>query len=128
MKVFKFGGASVKDSKGVKNVALILQSYARQEVIIVISAMGKTTNALERVLNDLHAGRDHQPALLVVEEYHAAIMQDLFPQNHAVWKHINNLWSVADDQLQKNQGADQLYDQVVSLGEIASTLIVYHYL
>lgn len=113
MKVFKFGGASVKDSKGVKNVALILQSYTRQEVIIVISAMGKTTNALERVLNDLQAGRDHQPALQVVKEYHAAIMQELFPQDHAVWKQINNLWSEAEDKLRKNGGTDQLRSKSV---------------
>ena len=50
MQVFKFGGASVKDSKGVKNVALILQKFASQDLVVVISAMGKTTNGLERVL------------------------------------------------------------------------------
>ena len=128
MKVFKFGGASVKDSKGVRNVAIILQSYAMERVLVVISAMGKTTNALERVLNLFQAGQDHQPALHIVKEYHASIMQDLFTDNHEVWGLVNSLWTEAEKQLQKESNPDLVYDQVVSLGEIASTLIVHHFL
>jgi aspartate kinase len=129
MKVFKFGGASVKDSAGVKNVALILQNYTHEKVTVVISAMGKTTNALERVLNLYHSRTDHRPELILLKEYHAAIMRDLFPTGHAVWSTIENLWAQAEQQLDKQDGdADRLYDQVVSFGEIISTQIVFHYL
>ena len=128
MKVFKFGGASVKDSKGVRNVAVILQTYAFEQVVVVISAMGKTTNALEEVLNQFHAGKDYKPALLIVKEYHATIMHDLFPKEHQAWKRIDEVWAKIEEELKKKHQPDQLYDQVVSLGEIASTLIVFEFL
>jgi aspartate kinase len=124
MKVFKFGGASVKDSKGVRNVAAILQNYPSQKVVVVISAMGKTTNALEEVLNHIHAGKDYKPALQVVKEYHATIIDELFSKGHAIRKTIDATWVEAEQQLAKHTSQDLLYDQLVSLGEIASTLIV----
>ena len=68
MQVFKFGGASVKDSKGVKNVALILQKFANQDLVVVISAMGKTTNALERVLTAFQNHSDYLHELSLLKE------------------------------------------------------------
>lgn len=127
MKVFKFGGASVKDSAGVKNVAAILQSCARQQLVIVISAMGKTTNALERILNLYRAGHDYKPELLLLKEYHETIVNGLFPQHHPVRGIINSAWADVEKQLQPKE-EDLVYDQVVSLGEIVSTQIVAHYL
>ena len=128
MKVFKFGGASVKDSSGVKNVAIILQKYIQQEVLVVISAMGKTTNALEKVLNLFHAQGDYHSELTTLKQYHSRIMQDLFDRGHVVWKVIDEIWERAETQLTLHTDRDRLYDQVVSFGEIASTLIVFHYL
>jgi aspartate kinase len=129
MKVFKFGGASVKDARGVKNVALILQSFASDNLVVVVSAMGKTTNALERVLNLHHSRQPIQPELSALIEYHAAIMRDLFPEGHEVFNAIQNVWKDLDNKLKKDDGdADLLYDQIVSLGEIISSLIVSHYL
>jgi aspartate kinase len=128
MKVFKFGGASVKDSRGVRNVAAILQTYASEKVVVVISAMGKTTNALEEVLYQFHAGKDYKPALKVVKEFHAIIINELFTHDHSIRKTLDDLWNHAEAQLPRHTHQDLLYDQVVSLGEIASTLIVNHYL
>jgi aspartate kinase len=129
MKVFKFGGASVKDSKGVKNVALILQSYSRGNLIVVVSAMGKTTNALERIVNLYQTHQDHKPEFKLLKEYHTGIMRDLFPEGHPVWGVVDGTWHELAQQLHENHSsADQLYDQVVSFGEIVSTQIVYHYL
>jgi aspartate kinase len=129
MKVFKFGGASVKDSRGVRNVALILQNFASDNLVVVISAMGKTTNALERVLNLHAANQSYHPELNQLKEYHAGIMRELFPASHKVWSLLNDVWNDAETQLKKNySNPDQLYDQVVSVGEIISTLIVSHYL
>ena len=128
MKVFKFGGASVKDSRGVRNVAAILQNYTSEKLVVVISAMGKTTNALEEVLNHFHAGKDIKPALLVVKEYHATIINALFPADHPIRTTIDEIWQKAERLVTKKLHPDALYDQVVSLGEIASTQIVHAHL
>jgi aspartate kinase len=127
MKVFKFGGASVKDAAGIKNVATILQSCAREHLIIVISAMGKTTDALERLLTLYRSGQNYLPELIPLKEYHAMIMDGLFRETHPVKTMINTLWNDLEKQL-KTSDEDQLYDQVVSFGEIVSTQIMAHYL
>lgn len=129
MQVFKFGGASVKDSKGVKNVALILQKSASQDLVVVISAMGKTTNALERVLSVYQNHGDYLHELSLLKEYHAEIIRDLFPSEHVIWRAIDNEWRVTERKLKEHYDEpDQRYDQVVSQGEVISTLIVAHYL
>lgn len=129
MKVFKFGGASVKDSKGVKNVALILQSHNRGNLIVVVSAMGQTTNALERIVNLYLAHQDHQPEFNLLKEYHTGIMRDLFSEGHPAWNVVAATWQALVQQLHRNySSADQLYDQVVCFGEIVSTQILFHYL
>jgi aspartate kinase len=129
MQVFKFGGASVKDSKGVKNVALILQKFARQHLVVVISAMGKTTNALERVLSLFQTHGDYLHELSLLKQYHSDIMHELFPSDHAVWNVVNAEWKAVERSLKGSYDeADQRYDQVVGYGEIISTLIVENYL
>src|SRR5689334_17498339 len=78
MKVFKFGGASVKDAEGVKNVGNILKMYPNDKLVVVVSAMGKITNALEtlvRAKDETEAGK----ALAEIKKFHTNILQDLFP-------------------------------------------------
>jgi aspartate kinase len=128
MKVFKFGGASVKDPKGVKNVATILQLYPGKPLVIVISAMGKTTNALEKILSLHQQAADYIPEFEKLREYHFAIMRELFNDIHPVWNDVNQIFKNLEVQLKKNYAPDQAYDQVVSLGEILSTVIVHRYL
>ena len=128
MKVFKFGGASVKDSKGVKNVAAILQSYPQESIVVVVSAMGKTTNALEKILSLYRSGGDYTAELENLKNYHHTIMKELFNTLHPIWKDIDEVFATLDLQLKKERPADQAYDQVVSIGEILSTIIVHHYL
>jgi aspartate kinase len=128
MKVFKFGGASVKDPNGVRNVAAILQSYPRQPLLIVISAMGKTTNAIEKILSRHHAGSPYHEELSQLKEYHYAIMRDLFPESHQVWKDVDQVFKGMESLMKKKYTPDQMYDQVVSQGEIISTIIVHRHL
>ena len=128
MKVFKFGGASVKDTKGVKNVAFILQSFTHIPTVVVVSAMGKTTNALERILNLFRDGADHMPELSTLKHFHASIMDELFPPAHPVFASIEQLFKELELSLQKDRNYDEVYDQVVSIGELMSTVIVHHYL
>lgn len=128
MKVFKFGGASVKDAPGVENVALILQSHTVGPVIVVVSAMGKTTNALERILNNFRNNTDHNAELSALKHFHASIMEKLFPKDHPVFARVEDRFHQLESQLRKDSKYDEVYDQVVSVGELISTVIVHEYL
>lgn len=128
MKVFKFGGASVKDADGVRNVAKILQSQSRQKLVVVISAMGKTTNLLEKILNSYLKNTSHTEELDALKSYHFNIMHNLFPPGHPVWNSVETTLKAIENALQTPGNYDQVYDQVVSQGEVLSTQIVSHYL
>ena len=128
MKVFKFGGASVKDVRGVENVALILQSVTHDSLVIVISAMGKTTNALERILSQYRHQADHTAELTSLKHFHAAITADLFQPDHPVFGMVENLFLEMESRLKLDGSYDEVYDQVVCYGELISTVIVHQYL
>ncbi|MFN8277594.1 MAG: aspartate kinase [Chitinophagales bacterium] len=128
MQVYKFGGASVKNEAAVRNVAEILKHYPRKKVVVV-SAMGKTTNALEAVVNAYVAGNEWQLPFKQVEEQHQTIAQQLLPNASATMARINQ-WCLSVEQflLQNTSTHYQfIYDQVVSLGEFLSTTIVSDY-
>lgn len=128
MRVYKFGGASVKDAAGVRNleriVRLAINDNETDGLMVVVSAMGKTTNALERVVEFLDAGKEEQALQQWVDiiDYHVAIMKEL------------GLTPGTDIRLQgeipfdPTLSHDENYDQVVSLGEIMSTQIIAVYL
>jgi aspartate kinase len=131
MKVFKFGGASVKDADAVKNVAVIMQQYAGEKVIVVVSAMGKTTNALERVV-DAHCKNTGEAVAILseVKNYHQEIIEQLFTdKNHPVFQRVNNFFVEIDWVLEDAPRAyDFTYDQIVSFGELISSAIVHAWL
>ncbi|MFK7785062.1 MAG: aspartate kinase [Crocinitomicaceae bacterium] len=132
MNVFKFGGASVKDASAVKNVLNILQLYKGKKLGIVISAMGKTTNAMESVVEALWKRDEANFIQLVAERraFHLNIMNELFTSSeNAIYQEINSQF---DELLQKfndpiPDNYDFEYDQIVSLGEVISTKIVTAY-
>ena len=125
MKVYKFGGASVKDANGVRNVERIIRMNNTEEgLMVVVSAMGKTTNALERVVEFLDAGKE-EAALnqwIDVIDFHVAIMKELGLQPGTDIRLQGEI--PYDPQLP----FDENYDQVVSMGELLSTQIVAVYL
>ncbi|HLP72270.1 MAG TPA: aspartate kinase [Bacteroidales bacterium] len=129
MKVYKFGGASVKDAAGIINLSGIL-SLEKGDLIVVVSAFGKTTNALEKVHSQWYSGTDYSSALEEVFNYHNAIMKDLFTGCNPVRNEIDASFSGLRDYLsqEEKEGFDFSYDQVVSHGEIWSTIIVGGYL
>src|SRR5688500_15742784 len=119
MKVFKFGGASVKDADSVRNVAEILRNYDDEKVVIVISAMGKTTNALENVLNLYWDKKDFRPKLNEVKQYHSEIMNALFADKDLnVFIEIEAFFKEVTYVLENNSSNnyDYLYDQVIGFG------------
>lgn len=128
MNVFKFGGASVKDLRGVRNVAIILQSVAPTPLVVVVSAMGKTTNALEKILHQFRHHADHIADLNALKHFHASILAGLFEAGHPVFKMVDKLFNELQSQLKTGGNYDEVYDQVVSFGELISTVIVHQYL
>lgn len=131
MRVFKFGGASVKDANAVKNVAKVLQHENATGTLIVISAMGKMTNAFEKVVHAyMNKSNDLIDALETVSNFHFGIIRDLFPDAHAVVNEVQIVFDTLNKFLEENQSRDFdfVYDQVVSYGEILSTKIVSAYL
>lgn len=128
--VYKFGGASVKDAEGVKNVASII-SGSSANLLVVISAMGKTTNALEELTRAFFNGAENVEELLdSVKRYHFTILNELFEDDsHPVFDEVSNAfveihWILEDAPFD----FDYTYDQIVSVGELISTRIVSHYL
>lgn len=133
MKIFKFGGASVKNAQGVKNVAQIIQSHSDNNLLVVISAMGKTTNALEQVIHHCyHNTGEANIALQTVFEYHDAILKDLFAEDDLVGvSDIRNLYLELEcfvDNPNLQEDYDFLYDQIIGYGELMATKIVSNYL
>ncbi|MBL7886485.1 MAG: aspartate kinase [Flavobacterium sp.] len=131
MRIFKFGGASVKDAEGVKNVFDVLQKVGYEDVLIVISAMGKTTNALEVVIkNYFEKSNEFHASLQEVRKYHNQILLDLFDdEDHDVFFTVNSHFADLEYFLRSNKSPNYnfVYDQVISFGEIVSTTIVSYY-
>ena len=131
MRVFKFGGASVKDADGVKNVYSVLEQVGHEDVLLVISAMGKTTNALEAVIkNYVDKSAELQASVQEVKKYHIQILLDLFEDDsHEAFAAVNRIFADLEAFLRNNKSPNYnfVYDQIVSLGEVISTTIVSHY-
>lgn len=132
MRVFKFGGASVKEADGVKNLVSVLQTVGSNNTLIVVSAMGKTTNALEFVIkNYFHDKPALQSSIQDVKKYHNNILLDLFDdETHNVYKQINTFFEELNGFLQSNKSLDHnfVYDQIIGYGELISTTIISNYL
>ena len=129
--VYKFGGASVKDAQGVRNLGDILKKYAPENLLVVVSAMGKTTNALEELNEAYMAGESRTTALFeAIKTYHWSIVTDLFPDTtHPIYDDLANTFVEIDWILEEtpHPDADFNYDQLVSIGEVLSTKIVAHF-
>lgn len=126
--VFKFGGASVRNAEAIRNVAAIVAPYRDKRLLVVVSAMGKTTNALERVVSRLVSHSDARVEIDELKTYHAGVIQELFSKNHPIRNEIDRLLDGLTELAKADYMPDQLYDQVVSQGELISTRIVAAYL
>jgi len=132
MRVFKFGGASVKDGTGVKNLVKVLKETGHSDTFLVLSAMGKSTNAMEKVVNAYFDDKTAlSAALQEVTAYHTTILSELFAnQSHPVYNSVQQLFEEVKGFLAWNKSPKYnfVYDQVVSYGELVSTTIVSAYL
>ena len=130
MKIFKFGGASVKDADSVKNVLRVLSIQGFERCLIVVSAIGKTTNALERVVEFYFNKSDYQQEIAKIKEEHIQIAKGLFDENHHVFGEIKLFFDDIESFLRRNKSPNYnfVYDQVVTCGEMISSKILSVYL
>lgn len=133
MQVFKFGGASVKDAEAVKNLAVVLKQVQKDsQLCVVISAMGKTTNALEELTNAFFYNAGNPNLILEgIKKFHFDICNQLFlSTTHPIYQDLENTfvelhWSIEDE---PTHPYDFEYDQIISIGEVLSAKIVSAYL
>jgi len=131
MQVFKFGGASVKNSESIKNLKSIIEQFD-DKIVIVVSAMGKMTNLFENLLDYyFNKNQEFENSLQKIKDYHYNIAKELFTDsNHEVFNHLNNIFESIESILSNEPSLNYNfeYDKLVSFGEILSTLIVSNYL
>ena len=131
MKVFKFGGASIKDASSIKNILEIISNYSNDNLLIVVSAMGKTTNALEKVVENYFKNKSElKSSILEVLNFHIDICNELFPKNHLIFSDINSIFQKINTFINSNKSPSYsfVYDQLVSNGELISSKIIYNYM
>lgn len=130
MRVYKFGGASVKDADGVKNLAAILRADDPKSLVLVVSAMGKMTNAFEELVGQVMARKDPMPSLNAIQLFHQNILTDLGLEASATQQSVAELFVQLEGKLDSTavENYDFLYDQLVCYGELLSTTIVSGYL
>lgn len=132
MQVFKFGGASVKSPEGIKNVAEIIQNHGKDQILIVVSAIGKTTNRLEELTRAYVDGdEDCHVIFEEIKAYHFEVLNTLFEDHrNPVFNEVANTFVEVEWLLEEeaSDSADYLYDQIVSIGELVSSKILAAYL
>jgi aspartate kinase len=129
--VYKFGGASVKDAPALQNLYDILLPRLQTSTVIVVSAMGKTTNALEAILTKKLTGEDYTSEWNALKTFHKGLCAELFPESHPVGEQLERFFAEALEALQvgvTKANYDEVYDQVVCYGELLSSWIVSEYL
>ncbi|MGB1017459.1 MAG: aspartate kinase [Chitinophagales bacterium] len=131
MEIYKFGGASIVDAEGIKNITKIISNNLDGKKIIVVSALGKTTNALEDVVNN-YVSKDEKYLNYIreIREYHLMVSEQLFPENHNIKFKIFAIFDNVESFCASNTSTlyGYIYDQIISVGELASTTIVSEYL
>lgn len=126
MQIFKFGGASVKDANGVKNLAEVVDKFGESKLVVIVSAMGKTTNRMEELVDLVVTGGDYKPVIEDINGYHRQIIEELsmeIPQGYSKWE------TSLEEQCKRLEEAEKLwaYDQIVPHGELMSTSIIAAY-
>ena len=131
MKVFKFGGASIKDISSIKNILKIISTYNEDRLVIVVSAMGKTTNALELVVHNYFNNKENlQASISEVYNFHLEILNNLFEKSHPIFSDISKSFEKLNSFIKANKSPSYsfVYDQIVSIGELLSSRIIHHFL
>jgi len=131
MQILKFGGASIKNSTNIKKVAEIINTIDYSNTIIIVSAIDKTTNAFENIIElYLDDSDEFKNSINELHDFHIKILNELFTENHAIYKIIKEDFMEIYNFFKKNRSPNYnfIYDQIISYGEILSSKILNEYL
>lgn len=132
MRIYKFGGASVKDAEGIKNLFSIMKQEGFDKTLLIVSAMGKTTNAFELVVKNYFENKNElQYSINQIFEFHNTVLLELFlEKNHEVFNDVKLIFDNLKEFLKRNKSPNYsfVYDQIVPCGEILSTKIISAFL
>jgi aspartate kinase len=131
MKVFKFGGGILHSAENVKRIPSIINLFQNESLLLVISAFGKTTNALEELIRANSEDKSAGELLAGIQDYHREIIVGLFPvTSHPVYHEVQQLWKELEKLLKAGKPVNpaEYYDRIICFGELASSRIVSHYL
>ena len=128
MKVFKFGGASLKNAAAIRNIVAIIKSNGKENLVVVVSAMGKTTDALEEIIALSQSKKSFDEEIHALEAYHREIIEELFSDPTPPSIQFSKLLKELKDAALETGDYDFVYDQVIGYGEIISSMIVHHFL
>jgi aspartate kinase len=128
MQVFKFGGASIRNASAIRNIADVIRNYGKKPLLVVVSAMGKTTRNLETHINGVVEGKQQDNSISEISGYHVEIMQELFQENDIVFRAVEELFTNLEQISWDGQNYSKYYDKVVSVGEMVSSTIIAAYL
>ena len=128
MKVFKFGGASLKNADTIRKTVSIIAAHRHENLLVVLSAMHHTTDALEKIIALSQAGKNYDKELGDLEAFHAGIVNDLFADKHGIMAELSSLIKELTVAVEQKGDYDFVYDQAIGYGEIISSVIVCHFL
>jgi len=128
MKVFKFGGASLKNAAAIQNIVSIIKSQGKENLVVVVSAMGKTTDAIEKIISLSQSGNSFEKEVKELEDYHSEIIRELFSDSKNPLFQLNRLLKELKEAALLNGEYDFVYDQVIGYGEIISSVIFHLFL
>ena len=127
MKVFKFGGASIRNANAIRNMSNIIKNYGDKPLVVVVSAMGKTTSGLEKYINAVVNKEDSAPFCHQLIDYHLGILSDLFTGDELIFKEVEKIILQITQIPWDAQNYGKYYDSVVSVGEVVSSKIISAY-
>lgn len=128
MKVFKFGGASIRNAAAIREMTAIVKSHVHEPLVIVISAMDKTTNAMEEIINLYKQQGDAKANIELLRTIHLKIIGNLFSEPQSVIDEVDTLFKELNRSLHQKGDDDEIYDRVVAFGELIASKIIHLYL
>jgi aspartate kinase len=128
MKVFKFGGASLKNAASIRNIVSIIKTQGKENLVVIVSAMGNTTDAIEKIVALAQSGKSFEKEITALEVYHTEIIKELFSDSKNASLQLTNLLKELKQAALLKGEYDFVYDQVIGYGEIISSVIVHLFL
>ena len=128
MKVFKFGGASLKNAAAIRNIVSIIKSQSKENLVVVVSAMGKTTDAIEKIIALSQSAKSFEKEIKELEDYHTEIIEELFSDPKDALLQLTKLLKELEKTVLLKGEYDFVYDQLIGYGEVISSAIFHLFL